>query len=131
MNKSAKILIALLAISVTGLFAQAQSPRILFVDMVKVMNEHYKTEEQKTKLQVDAEKASAEAEKILKEQIEKKEDTIVLEKESAKETDGVDAMAAATAAAAIAIVMENVGCVDMSFLVIHFRALRASTVTFS
>ena len=66
-NKSAKILIALLAISVTGLFAQAQSPRILFVDMVKVMNEHYKTEEQKTMLQVDAEKASAEAEKILKE----------------------------------------------------------------
>ena len=67
MNKSAKILIALLAFSVTGLFAQAQSSRILVVDMIKLMDEHYKTQEQKNKLQSDAEKAKAEAEGLLKE----------------------------------------------------------------
>lgn len=67
MNKSAKILIALLTFGVIGMFAQAQSaPRILVVDMIKLMDEHYKTQEQKTKLQSDAEKAKTEAERLLK-----------------------------------------------------------------
>lgn len=66
MNKSVKILIALLTFSFVGLVAQAQSPRILVVDMIKLMDEHYKTQDQKTKLQADAEKAKTEAERLLK-----------------------------------------------------------------
>jgi len=67
MNKSTKTLIALLAFAVTGLFAHAQSaPKVVFVDMIKLLDEHYKTQEQKEKLQADAEKAKEEADRLLK-----------------------------------------------------------------
>jgi len=67
MNKSTKTLIALLAFAVTGLFAHAQSaPKVAVVDMIKLLDEHYKTQEQKEKLQADAEKAKEEADRLLK-----------------------------------------------------------------
>lgn len=68
MNKSAKLLVALLAFVTAGLFAQAQSaPKILVVDMIKLLDEHYKTQEQKDKLKADADKAKDEAGRLLKE----------------------------------------------------------------
>lgn len=68
MNKSVKILLSLLAFGAAGLFAQAQmAPKILVVDMIKLLDEHYKTQEQKVKLQADADKAKDEANRLLKE----------------------------------------------------------------
>ncbi len=66
MNKSVKILFALIALSVSGVMAQAQSaPTVLVVDMIKLLDEHYKTQEQKEKLKADAEKAKEEADRLL------------------------------------------------------------------
>jgi outer membrane protein len=66
MNKSAKLLLVLIAFSVTGLFAQAQSASSIYVvDMIKLFDEHYKTQEQKEKLKADAEKAKEEADRII------------------------------------------------------------------
>lgn len=66
MKKAAKILFALVALSVSGVFAHAQSsPTILVVDMIKLLDEHYKTQEQKEKLKADAEKAKEEADRLL------------------------------------------------------------------
>jgi outer membrane protein len=66
MKKAANILFALVALSVSGVFAHAQSsPTILVVDMIKLLDEHYKTQEQKEKLKADAEKAKEEADRLL------------------------------------------------------------------
>ena len=66
MKKAAKILFALVALSVSGVFAHAQSsPTILVVDMIKLLDEHYKTQEQKEKLKADAEKAQEEGDRLL------------------------------------------------------------------
>jgi len=68
MLKSLKILGALSALLVSGAAlsqAQIAAPKIVVVDMMKLLDEHYKTEEQKNKLQADAEKASEEADRLL------------------------------------------------------------------
>jgi len=67
MIKSLKVLGALAALFVSGAaVSQAQvAPKIVVVDMMKLLDEHYKTEEQKNKLQADAEKASEEADRLL------------------------------------------------------------------
>jgi len=68
MLKSLKILGALAALFVSGAalsHAQIATPKIVVVDMMKLLDEHYKTDEQKNKLQADAEKASEEADKLL------------------------------------------------------------------
>jgi len=66
MNKSVKTLFALVAFAVSGVFAHAQStPTILVVDMIKLLDEHYKTQEQKEKLKAAAEKAKEEADRLL------------------------------------------------------------------
>jgi len=68
MLKSLKILGALSALFVSGAAlsqAQIAAPKIVVVDMMKLLDEHYKTEEQKNKLQADAEKASEEADRLL------------------------------------------------------------------
>lgn len=66
MNKSVKLLLALIAFSVSGLFAQAQSSSSIYVvDMIKLLDEHYKTQEQKEKLKADAEKAKEEADRLM------------------------------------------------------------------
>jgi outer membrane protein len=68
MNKSAKTLVALVAFIAAGLFVQAQStPKIMVVDMMKLLDEHYKTQEQKDKLKIDADKAKEEAGRMLQE----------------------------------------------------------------
>lgn len=66
MNKSVKLLIALLALAISGAVVHAQSAsKILVVDMIKLLDEHYKTQEQKEKLKADAEKAKEEADRLL------------------------------------------------------------------
>lgn len=68
MNKSVKLLLALLSFATAGLFAQGQpAPKILVIDMIKLLDEHYKTQEQKDKLSADADKAKEEAGRLLQE----------------------------------------------------------------
>lgn len=68
MKNSIHSLIALAAFSATALFAQAQpAPKILVVDIAKIYDGHYKTEEQNAKLQGDERKAQEELEKLSKE----------------------------------------------------------------
>jgi outer membrane protein len=68
MNKSIPSLLALTAFCATALFAQAQPvPKILVVDMAKLYDGHYKTEEQNAKLRGDEQKAQEELEKLNKE----------------------------------------------------------------
>ncbi|MEZ5414418.1 MAG: OmpH family outer membrane protein [Opitutaceae bacterium] len=67
MKKSVKLLVAFAALAISGAALQAQSaPKILVVDMIKLLDEHYKTQEQKQKLEADAQKAQEEAERLLK-----------------------------------------------------------------
>lgn len=67
MNKTLKLLVALAALAISGAALQAQSAtKILVVDMIKLLDEHYKTQEQKQKLEADAKKAQEEAERLLK-----------------------------------------------------------------
>ncbi|KXU34997.1 hypothetical protein AXK11_07465 [Cephaloticoccus primus] len=68
MKKSAQLLVALVALFVSSAALHAQSlpaTKVAVVDMMKLLDEHYKTEEQKEKLQADAEKANEEADKLL------------------------------------------------------------------
>lgn len=68
MKKYIHSLLALAAFGATALFAQAQpAPKILVVDMAKLYDGHYKTEEQNTKLRGDEQKAQEELEKLNKE----------------------------------------------------------------
>lgn len=61
-------LIALAAFSATALIAQAQpAPKILVVDLAKLYDGHYKTEEQNAKLRNDEQKAQQELERLNKE----------------------------------------------------------------
>ena len=68
MNKSIQTLVALAAFGATALFAQAQPAlKILTVDMAKLYDGHYKTEEQNAKLRGDEQKAQEELDKLNKE----------------------------------------------------------------
>lgn len=68
MKKTIQFLSALLAIGGSALVAQAQpAPKILVVDMAKLYDGHYKTEEQNAKLRSDEQKAQEELEKLYKE----------------------------------------------------------------
>lgn len=63
-----KLLKSFLALAVAGLFTaavQAQpAPKVFVVDMVKLYDGHYKTEEQNAKLKVDQQKAEDELQKL-------------------------------------------------------------------
>ena len=68
MKKSIHSLLALAAFSATALIAQAQPAlKILTVDMAKLYDGHYKTEEQNAKLRGDEQKAQEELDKLNKE----------------------------------------------------------------
>jgi outer membrane protein len=68
MKKSIHTLLALAAFGATALFAQAQPAlKILVVDMAKLYDGHYKTEEQNAKLRGDEQKAQEELDKLNKE----------------------------------------------------------------
>ena len=68
MKKSIQSVLALAAFGATALFAQAQpAPKILTVDMAKLYDGHYKTEEQNAKLRGDEQKAQEELERLNKE----------------------------------------------------------------
>ena len=68
MKKSIHSLLALAAFGASALFAQAQPAlKILTIDMAKLYDGHYKTEEQNAKLRGDEQKAQEELEKLNKE----------------------------------------------------------------
>lgn len=68
MKKIIQSLLAVTVISASSLVAQAQpAPKILVVDMAKLYDGHYKTEEQNAKLRGDEQKAQEELEKLNKE----------------------------------------------------------------
>ncbi len=68
MKKTIQSLIALVAFGASALVVQAQpAPKILVVDMAKLYDGHYKTEEQNRKLQGDEQKAQEELDKLNKE----------------------------------------------------------------
>lgn len=68
MKKSIQTLLAFAALGATALVAQAQpAPKIFVVDMAKLYDGHYKTEEQNAKLRGDEQKAQEELDKLNKE----------------------------------------------------------------
>jgi outer membrane protein len=68
MKNTIQSMLALAAFSATALFAQAQpAPKFLVVDMAKLYDGHYKTEEQNAKLRGDEQKAQEELDKLNKE----------------------------------------------------------------
>jgi outer membrane protein len=68
MKKTIQFLSALAAIGGFALAAQAQpAPKIVVVDLAKLYDGHYKTEEQNAKLKSDEQKAQEELEKLYKE----------------------------------------------------------------
>jgi outer membrane protein len=68
MKKTVSTLIALAAFSASALFVQAQpAAKILVVDLSKLYDGHYKTEEQNAKLRGDEQKAQEELERLNKE----------------------------------------------------------------
>jgi outer membrane protein len=67
MKTSLKTLLALAAFGASALFATAQTaPKIAVVDMAKVFEGHYKTQEQTEKLKADEAKVQEEVAKIMK-----------------------------------------------------------------
>ncbi|MEO6875734.1 MAG: OmpH family outer membrane protein [Opitutaceae bacterium] len=68
MKKSIQTLLALTAFGAAALFASAQpAPKILVVDLGKLFDTHYKTQEQSTKLRDDQAKAQTELDRLNKE----------------------------------------------------------------
>lgn len=68
MNKSIKSLLALAAFGAAAVLVSAQpEPKILVVDLAKLFDGHYKTEEQSAKLQADKAKAIEELDRMNKE----------------------------------------------------------------
>jgi outer membrane protein len=68
MKKTIQILLTLATFGASALIAQAQpAPKILVVDMAKLYDGHYKTEEQKARLRDDEKKASDEIQRLNKE----------------------------------------------------------------
>ncbi len=68
MNKSIKSLLALAAFGAATAFASAQpAPKILVVDLAKLFDSHYKTEEQGAKLRADEQKAQEALDQMNKE----------------------------------------------------------------
>lgn len=68
MKKSVHTLLALLAFGATVLVAQAQpAPKILVIDMAKLYDSHYETEQQNAKLRSEELKANEELERLTKE----------------------------------------------------------------
>lgn len=68
MKKSIQSLVAIAAFSAAAVAAYAQpAPKIVVVDMAKLYDSHYKTQEQNAKIQADDQKAQEEVEKMNKE----------------------------------------------------------------
>jgi outer membrane protein len=68
MKKSIQSLIAVAAVAFSALTVNAQSgPKILVVDLAKIFDGHYKTQEQQAKLQSDEAKAKEQLDQITKE----------------------------------------------------------------
>jgi len=66
MKKTIASLSIFAAIALSAVVAQAAAPTILVVDMAKLYDSHYKTEEQNAKLRADEQKAQEEIEKMNK-----------------------------------------------------------------
>jgi outer membrane protein len=66
MKKTITSLSLFAALALSAVVAQAAAPTILVVDMAKLYDSHYKTEEQNAKLRADEQKAQEEIEKMNK-----------------------------------------------------------------
>ena len=66
MKKTITSLSLFAAIALSAVVAQAAAPTILVVDMAKLYDSHYKTDEQNAKLRADEQKAQEEIEKMNK-----------------------------------------------------------------
>jgi len=67
MKKSIQSLVAVAAIALTALTTHAQTaPKILVVDLAKLFDNHWKTEEQQAKLKADEAKAQDQLAQITK-----------------------------------------------------------------
>jgi len=66
MKTSLRTILAAAALSVTSLAFAQSAPKICVLDMAKVFDTHYKTEEQQTKLKADEKKAMEEVERVEK-----------------------------------------------------------------
>jgi outer membrane protein len=64
MKTSLRTILALAAFSVTSLVFAQPAPKIYVLDMAKVFDGHYKTEEQQNKLKSDEKKAMDELERL-------------------------------------------------------------------
>lgn len=67
MKTSLRTILAIAALSVTSLGFAQSAPKIAVLDMAKVFDTHYKTEEQQAKLKADEKKAMEEVERVDKE----------------------------------------------------------------
>lgn len=67
MKTSLRTILAVAALSVTSLAFAQSAPKIAVLDMAKVFDTHYKTEEQQAKLKADEKKAMEEVERVDKE----------------------------------------------------------------
>lgn len=64
MKTPARILIASLTLACASAFAQAQSLKVLFIDVSKVYDQHYKKDEQMGKVQAEQQKATEELDRL-------------------------------------------------------------------
>lgn len=67
MKNPVRTLFAVVLAAGAALFAQAQTQKVLVVDIAKIYDGHYKTEEQNAKLKVDEQKATEELDRLNKE----------------------------------------------------------------
>jgi outer membrane protein len=98
MKKSLQYLIAFAAVSLTTLSMHAQTgPKILVVDLTKLFDNYWKSQEQKATLQADAEKAREQAAQLQKEGNALVEEFKELDEQSKNPTATAEAKAKAQA----------------------------------
>ena len=94
MKKSLQSIVAIAAIAFTALTSHAQSaPKILVVDLAKLFDNHWKTQEQQAKLQADAQKAQDQVAALQKDGNAMVEEFKELDEQSKNPTATADAKA--------------------------------------
>src|SRR5277367_3752243 len=100
MKKSIQSLIVCAAVAFSALTSHAQTaPKILTVDLVKLFDNHYKTQEQQAKFEADQAKAKEQLDQITKDGQALVEQYKELDDQSKNPTATADAKATAAAAA--------------------------------
>src|ERR1700722_19753543 len=98
MKKTIQSLVVVAAIAMTSLTAHAQqAPKILVVDLAKLFDGHWKTQEQQAKLQADAQKAQDQVAALQKDGNAMVEEFKELDEQSKNPTATAEAKAKASA----------------------------------